>query len=200
MRWWMLSSRWTSLLWEREQELFTNASRVLLSQLVTSGRIVLGEELFIRIYPELAGRLSPKRGWWNPLLSPCSVFHLFEQAVVLASAPQYFHTCPCYEKIYEAQGSLPSLQRLTEPVKVILSNLLHVSDEDTSNLYNTKEVARLLMKRSGDEDSARDLATRLSDLAAMGYRALAKRMFLCLTCSELNSSIFFPPLGMKLSA
>ena len=189
-------------LWAGEVERwFPHAARVMLARL-SEGRLYLDEELFSSLYPELAPRLREERGWWNPLIHPAVIYHFYGQAilvaspvssgkeferlhgispeatirlveegllVVLTSSPQYMYQCPCYTRIAAAQGGLPTILRATEPLKAILYDILR------DDVYNTKTIHERLQQVLA-EDQARDLAVRITDLAALGYKGLAERL------------------------
>ncbi len=191
--------------WAREVRKFRDAAQIILGHLALEGRIPINEQLFSEIYNDLNGRLIESRGWWNPLLSPYSVYHFYDQAImvlspvsseaefsqlynlkprevtelveeglliVMLSAPHTRYSCRCFEEIVNAQGTLPTVLRLTETIKSVLS----LQDEDKW-IYNTKYISNLLREELGlRELHLSDMATRISDLAALGYVKLAKRL------------------------
>ncbi len=189
--------------WSREREKFSRAATSLVYKLLSGGPIMVDEGLFLEVYSDLRGKLVDSRGWWNPLLSPYTVYHLYDQAVIvlspaengsefnrlhgigpkevmrlvdeglliaLLSAPHTEYGCQCFEDILVAQGVLPTILRLTETMKAILSHI----DGQNQHLYNTKKLHLKLVEDVGLDDlNARDAATRISDLAALGYKRLA---------------------------
>ncbi len=192
--------------WNREVEEFPKAVAKMLHRLVSQNRISISEDFFLEIYSDLGSRVAESRGWWNPLLSPYTVYHFYDQAViilnparsasefkhlhgisprevvrlvdeglliVMLSAPHTEYGCECFEEILEAQGVLPTIFRVTEPLKAIFSRI----DEESSHIYNTKELYSILKRQLGLEDlDARDAATRIGDLALLGYKRLARRL------------------------
>ncbi len=191
--------------WARETEKFRDAAQIILRHLAVEGRIPISEQLFAEIYDDLEGRLVENRGWWNPLLSPYSVYHFYDQAImvlspvsseaefsrlygvrpgevvglieeglltVLLSTPHTSYSCQCFEDILNAQGTLPTVLRLTETIKSVLS----LQGEERW-IYNTKYVGSVLRGELGLRGlDLSDIATRISDLAALGYVKLARRL------------------------
>ena len=191
--------------WSREVEKFRVAARIVLEYLAVEGRIPINEQLFTEVYNDLRKRLVVSRGWWNPLLSPYSVYHLYDQAImvlspvsseaeflwlygvrskdvvelieeglltVLLSAPHTSYSCQCFEDILNAQGVLPTVLRLTETIKAVLS-----MRREGGWIYNTKYISNMLQEELRlEEPNLSDMATRISDLAALGYVRLARRL------------------------
>ena len=192
--------------WHRELQKFQETARALLEFLATRGHIPIIEDLFKRVYNDIGDRLVESRGWWNPLLSPYTVYHFYDHAIlilspassekdflelhgippgevvslvkenlltVLLGAPHTSYTCECYDEILRAQGSLPTILRITESLKAV-QTLLGAEDQW---IYNTKYLLEFIRGVKGLEpDTTRDLATRISDLAALGYVKMAKRL------------------------
>lgn len=190
--------------WLRETKMFRRTTTLVLRYLLGSGRIPVSEALFMEAYSDIRSRLSPSRGWWNPLLSPYTIYHFYDQGVmvlspvssetefikshgvrpedvvelikegrltVLLGAPHTSYACSCFEDILNAQGSLPTILRLTESIKAALSYLFK------EWIYDTRLVSDLLSEKLGLKDpDLSDAAARISDLAALGYIRLAREL------------------------
>ncbi len=116
-------------------------------------------------------------------IGPDALVKLVEEgrAVVLLSAPHYKYQCKCLEDILRAQGALPTVLRLTETMKAVLTALHQAMHGESSGeavppLYDTRSLKTLLQSKLGGALDVEDAATRLSDLAVMGYRSLAAEL------------------------
>jgi hypothetical protein len=94
--------------------------------------------------------------------------------IVLASAPQDTYECQCFERIAEAQGSFPTILRLTEPLKSILYALYK------NPVYNTKAIYEMIyqeyVSHGLTESDVKDTSTRISDLASLCYKKLSESL------------------------
>ncbi|UXD22812.1 hypothetical protein IPA_08445 [Ignicoccus pacificus DSM 13166] len=183
---------------EEEKKYIEQASSILVKKFEENPRLIINEEMFDLLYPDLRKRLRPSRGWWNPLVSPYSALHFYDQlilvlsaydeeelkeqygigleelreliedgmaVVILASLPERYNR-RLLDTIFEAQGTLPTILRVTSSLKAFCSGIYKME------LCNPEEISSNF--KGLDADDVLDVTERISDLAAFGYTEIAQ--------------------------